>query len=196
MLRIGEVMGKREIRQRIITLRNNLTKEERKESNHIITKKIIKSDIYKNAKSIFIYVSYSSEVDTIEIINDALALNKEVYVPKIYKDKEEMEAVRIHNLDNMIVDEWGILEPAYVDKNLIGDKFDLIIMPGVAFDMKGNRIGYGGGYYDKYIDKYEGEVKLLALAFNIQIINNIESEPHDIKMDYIITEWDNYTFKN
>ena len=189
-------MGKREIRQRIITLRNNLTKDEFNKANLIITKKIIKSDIYKEAKSIFIYVSYGSEVGTIEIINDALASNKEVYVPKMDEKIKEMDAIRIHNFKNMVVNKWGILEPANVDKSLIGSKFDLIILPGVAFDVKGNRIGYGGGYYDKYISKCEEKPTLMALAYNIQIVNSIEAEEHDIKMDYIITERDTYKLKN
>ena len=181
-------MNKSEIRKRIISLRNSLTEEELKKANNIITDKVINSDFYKNAKSIFIYISFGSEVNTIDIINNALKCNKEIYVPKTNKMKKEMEAIRIHNLDNMSVDKWGILEPNNVDENLIGTKFDLIIMPGVAFDKGGNRIGYGGGYYDKYISKYQHKTTLLALAYNIQIVESIESDEHDIKVDCIIAD--------
>lgn len=180
-------MSKNEIRNKIINLRNNLTEEEMKKANNRIKDKVINSDIYKNAKSIFIYVSFGSEVSTTDIINDALQSGKEVYVPKTNKKAKEMEAIRIYNLNNMTVDKWGILEPINVDKDKIGKEFDLIIMPGVAFDRKGNRIGYGGGYYDKYISKYQKKTTLLALAYDIQIVDNIESEEHDIRVDYIIS---------
>ena len=71
-------------------------------------------------------------------------------------------------------------------KNKIGDNFDLIIMPGVAFDKKGNRIGYGGGYYDKYLSKNNIKVKKVALAYEVQISKKYETEDHDIKVDFII----------
>ncbi len=99
-----------------------------------------------------------------------------------------MIAVEINNFNNMTVNKWGILEPTIVDNNNIGKTFDLIIVPGVAFDRNGNRIGYGGGYYDKYINNLKHKHKLLALAYDVQIVNNIESEIHDIIIDYIVTE--------
>ena len=94
-------------------------------------------------------------------INYAISDNKDIYVPKTDKVNKEMLAIKINSLNNMNVDKLGILEPKYVDKSKIGDKFDLIIMPGVAFDKNGNRIGYGGGYYDKYISKIKYLVKCL-----------------------------------
>ena len=99
-----------------------------------------------------------------------------------------MKAVKINSLDELIVDNYGILEPKYVDKNNIGDNFDLIIMPGVAFDRCGNRIGYGGGYYDKYLLNIKEDIKKIALAYDIQVIDDIHREKHDIKVDCIITE--------
>ena len=83
------------------------------------------------------------------------------------------------------INKYGI---KYVDKNNIGDNFDLIIMPGVAFDRYGNRIGYGGGYYDKYLLNIKEDIKKIALAYDIQVIDDIHREKHDIKVDCIITE--------
>ena len=74
-----------------------------------------------------------------------------------------------------------------MDKNKIGEDFDLILMPGLAFDRKGNRIGYGGGYYDKYLSQFKEISNKLVLAYDFQIVNNIENEPHDIKVNCIIT---------
>ncbi len=101
-----------------------------------------------------------------------------------------MVAIRINSLDNMSVDKWGILEPKAVDKNKIEKNFDLILMPGVAFDRKGNRIGYGGGYYDKYLSQIKETSNKIVLAYDFQIVNNIENEPHDVKTNYIITNND------
>ena len=143
-----EFMDKNILRREAINRRNELSLEIKSKYDNLILKKVIDSDIYKNSESIFIYVSFGSEVDTKEIINYALMDNKKIYVPKTDKSKKEMKAIRIHSLDKMIVDKWGILEPIDVDKNKFGEKFDLIIMPGVVFDRSGNRIGYGGGYYD------------------------------------------------
>ena len=98
-----------------------------------------------------------------------------------------MIAIKINSLSNMNVDNWGILEPKDVDKNKIGKEFDLIIMPGVAFDRYGNRIGYGGGYYDKYISQIEDLSNRISLAYDFQVVKSIESETHDIKVNGIIT---------
>ncbi len=181
-------MIKGDIREDTIELRNSLTIEELEEYSFEISKKVIESKVYKEAKSIFIYISFGSEVETRNIIEDAFITGKRVYVPKTNKKLKEMIAVEINNFNNMTVDKWGILEPATVDNNNIGKTFDLIIVPGVAFDRNGNRIGYGGGYYDKYINNLRDKHKLLALAYNVQIVNNIESEIHDIIIDYIVTE--------
>ena len=187
-------MNKIEIRKKILNIRNNLTKETLNDFNKDIFNTLINSDIYINAKNIFIYISFGSEVETKKIIEHAISIGKNIYVPKTDKNIKEMIAVKIHNFDNMTVDKWGILEPTIVDKNLVGNKFDLIIMPGVAFDITGNRIGYGGGYYDKYIYQLKNKPTILALAYEFQIINNIIAESHDIKLDYIITE--NNFYKN
>ena len=96
-------------------------------------------------------------------------------------------AMKINSLDNMGVDKWGILEPKTVEEDKIGEEFDLIIMPGVAFDKFGNRIGYGGGYYDKYISRKNIKCPKIALAYDLQIIDKIQCEEHDIKADGIIS---------
>ena len=98
-----------------------------------------------------------------------------------------MVAININSLNNMSVDNWGILEPKSVEKNKIGREFDLIIMPGVAFDRFGNRIGYGGGYYDKYVSQIKDISNRISLAYDFQLVKSIESESHDIKVNGIIT---------
>lgn len=180
-------MEKEKVRGEIIKKRNDLTIEFKSNYDKIIFNRLINSEVYKKAKSIFTYISFGSEVDTKKFIEYALKDNKDIYVPKTDKANKEMIAIRINSLDNMSVDKWGIFEPKYVDKNKIGENFDLIIMPGVAFDRVGNRIGYGGGYYDKYISNIVCDSMKLALAYDLQIVNKIETEEHDIKVNNIIT---------
>lgn len=180
-------MDKKSIREEIINKRNELSSDIKMQYDMIIFSKLINCEFYKNAKKIFTYVSFGSEIDTIKFIKYALNDNKEIYVPKTDKAKKEMVAIRINSLDNMSVDNWGILEPKSVDKNKIGKDFDLILMPGLAFDRKGNRIGYGGGYYDKYLSQFKEIINKLVLAYDFQIVNNIENESHDIKVNCIIT---------
>ena len=180
-------LNKKNIREEIIDKRNNLILDIKQNYDSLIFEEIINSEIYKKSKKIFTYISFGSEVDTIKIIKYSFSNNKEVYVPKINKQTKDMIALKIHNFNNMSVDKWGIIEPNSVDKTNIGTDFDLIIMPGIAFDKQGNRIGYGGGYYDKYISKLNNASNLLALAYDFQIIQDIESESHDIKVDFILT---------
>ena len=160
----------------------------KKEYDSIIFKRLINSDTYKNANKIFTYISFGSEVDTKEFIKYALSDNKEIYVPKTDKGKREMVAMKINSLDNMGVDKWGILEPKTVEEDKIGEEFDLIIMPGVAFDRSGNRVGYGGGYYDKFLSEINSDIPTIALAYDIQILEEVPSEKHDIKVHMVITE--------
>lgn len=180
-------MYKKVIREDIIKKRDNISLDIKIEYDISIFNKLINSEAYKNSNKIFTYISFGNEIDTKEFIKYALNDGKEIYVPKTDKVNKEMMAVRIHSLDNMIEDNWGILEPKYIDEEKICEDFDLIIIPGLAFDRNGNRIGYGGGYYDKYFSKIKNINNKVALAYDFQILDNIQSEIHDIKVDYIIS---------
>lgn len=181
-------MDKREIRKNIISKRNSVDIDIRQSWDKEIFESLINNEFYNNAKSIFIFVSYGSEVDTVRIIEHSLKEGKEVYVPKTFKDVKEMKAIKIINLTDMVKDNMGILEPVDISKDKIGEAFDLIIMPGVAFDKFGNRIGYGAGYYDKFLSNYKKDTEKIALAYDIQLLDKIKTEDHDIKVNYILTE--------
>lgn len=183
-------MEKNNIRLKIIEKRNKLDFNIKKKYDRLIFEQLIKNNIYKEAKKIFTYISFGSEVDTIEFINYALKDNKEIYVPKTDKIKKEMIAIRIDNFNDMVIDKWGILEPTNIDKDKIDEEFDLIIMPGIAFDKSGNRIGYGGGYYDKYISNKNIKCFKIALAYDFQIIEKIYPEVYDVRVDALISNND------
>lgn len=178
---------KKILRNKILIIRNSLDKEVKEAMDDEIYNKLIMSDLYIKAKNIFIYLSFGSEIQTNNIITKALRDGKEVYIPKVYKKNKLMKAVRLKSFNDLKENSMGILEPIddsnYIDKRQI----DLILVPGVVFDLNGNRIGYGGGYYDRYLQDIKEIRNKVVLAYDLQIVDSINPDIHDIAFDYIIT---------
>lgn len=181
-------MDKKKIRNEIIKMREILSLELRKEKNELILKNLLESELYKKSTKIFTFINYGSEVETKNFINIALKDGKRIFIPKTIKATKEMKAVEISSLDNLKPDAWGILEPCDFEREINKNLLDLIIVPGAVFDRKGNRIGYGGGYYDRYFSNINLEINKIALAYELQLVDYIEAEEHDIAVNYIITE--------
>ncbi|MFL0196337.1 5-formyltetrahydrofolate cyclo-ligase [Clostridium sp. WILCCON 0269] len=180
-------MNKFYIRKAMKEKRDNLPKLDKEKLDSIIFEKIIGSEEYNKAKSIFIFVSYKSEVDTHRIIKRALKEGKLVCVPKvIYKDGG-MEAVRIYKFNDLKEGAYKILEPQNTSLEKIEEtSIDLSYVPGMAFDKNGGRIGYGGGYYDRFLKKVRVDSKKIGLAYSFQVLNEIPMEKYDVFMDDII----------
>ncbi|MBS4804302.1 MAG: 5-formyltetrahydrofolate cyclo-ligase [Clostridium sp.] len=178
---------KKDLRKIILNKRNSIDNNTKEEMDREIFNKLINLDLYKEAKNIFIYLSFGSEIDTKPIIDRALEEGKEVYIPKVYKINKEMRAIRLNTFEDLEKNSMGILEPKDDFNFIAKEKIDLIIVPGAVFDFKGNRIGYGGGYYDRFLSNIKDKRNKIVLAYNLQIVDNIEAEEHDIKVDYIIT---------
>lgn len=190
----GVIRSKNELRKLILQKRDGLTIEEHKKLSSMILTGIMDWNRYKNCDSMLIYVSFRSEADTYELINNALCLGKKVYCPKVSGD--DMIFYRIDSTDDLVEGYMGIMEPrgglTAFDKTE-GDI--LVIMPGSVFDTNGNRIGYGKGFYDRFLAECQQKgIKLTtaALAFSLQVVDNIKTEEHDYKVDYIITEKEIY----
>ncbi|MEN8433235.1 5-formyltetrahydrofolate cyclo-ligase [Clostridium septicum] len=181
-------MKKKELRNRVLEFRNDLSKEEKCKKDNKILRALLDSELYKNSNNIFVYINYGSEINTKEFINIAIKDRKKIFVPKIIKELKEMKAVQITSLNNLMEDNYGILEPNSFEGSIEKDKLDLIIVPGVVFDLKGNRIGYGGGYYDRYLSEIKLNSNRVALAYELQIKNSIDVDEYDINVNYIITE--------
>ena len=170
---------KKEVRKELLYLRDNL--EDRYNKSMIIKNKILDLDIYKNSKVIGLYYSMKSEVDTKELIKDSLSLGKKVLLPRII-NKNKMIFIEINNDTEYDKSPFGVMEP-------IGEEYkdiDLIICPGVAFDKENNRLGYGRGYYDKYLAKHD--IYKIGICYHEQLIDKLDIEEHDIKMNSVITD--------
>ncbi len=170
-----DIIRKR-IKEKILRIKNRTKK------NLIIYNKVVNSKCFKNSKDIFIYISFNGEVDTHKIIKRALELKKNVFVPRI--DGEEIKIVPLRDFSMLKKGKFGILEP--MEKEIQKKNFDIIIIPGIAFDLKLNRLGRGKGYFDRFLKKVKG--RKIALAFEEQLVENLPVETYDIKMDIIVTD--------
>ncbi len=183
---------KKSIRARIIGMRDGLSPVEIDKKSYSIAEKLYSDYRLKKAETIFIFTSFGSEVDTHRIIEKLLSTGRSVCIPKIMR-KHLMAAVRIGSLEELRPNKFGILEPVEGEK-VDPQEIDLIVVPGVAFDRRGYRIGYGGGFYDAFMSKIPG-VDKIALAYDLQLIDRIDNEGWDIRVDTLITESSAYHFK-
>lgn len=188
-------MEKKEIRKKVLQLRNELDKTYRTRADKNIFQAVTALALYQQADVIFSYVSYKSEVDTFSILKKALADGKRVAIPKVMDKDGIMEFYEISSLQELIKGYQGIKEPEIAGKEpvQVAKENVLMIMPGVAFDRKCNRIGYGGGFYDRYLNKYNNKhMKTLAVCYEAQIIDTILAEATDVKPDIVLTEEHKY----
>ncbi len=180
--------NKQEIRKICRAKRESLKQEEIKIFSKKIFNNLISEKVFENKKSILSYLDFKNEVQTDLINEKILNENKTLLLPRVI-DKENMMA--IENNGNYSLSSFGNKEP-------IGEEFtgeiDLIIVPGVAFDKFGNRIGFGRGYYDRFFEKYP-TARRVAIAFDIQVVDEkIETSPLDKKIDMLITEKEVFRF--
>lgn len=177
---------KNSLRIQIRTKRQALNKDERAQKNAAIMAHLEKLPEFKAAKNILFYVSLDEEADTREIIKKYLA-KKQILVPTIQKKTKEFQIFQLTNWDELESGVFGILEIHH--KNRIPhplNNIDLIIVPGVAFDKRGYRLGYGGGYYDSLLMLFHKPT--IGLAYECQLVNELPLDPHDLPVDKIITE--------
>jgi 5-formyltetrahydrofolate cyclo-ligase len=179
---------KRNIRKEVLMKRSKMKAEEKELKDNIILEKLFETNLYKNARNIFTYISFGDEINTIKLIERALKDNKNISVPKTYRETRTMNAIFIPCLKELKENHMGILEP--IDDSIVIKKedIDLIIVPGAVFDKDFNRIGYGGGYYDRYLEDIAYKNNKVVLAYDFQIVDKIEKEEHDVKVDIIITD--------
>ena len=175
-------MEKRILRKQFIEKRKNLCSEYRKEATTKIFTTIENLECFKQAKSVFIYINFGAEVETIEFIKKYIN-KKDIYVPKIVED--DMKLVRLLDFSNLQKSNFGVLEP--LSENYYEENIDLVITPSVVFDKQGFRLGYGKGYYDKYFAK-NNYVNSLGVIFEKIIVDKVPQEPHDKAVDILVSE--------
>lgn len=177
---------KKEIRKAFLKERDALpTVEILRKSNDIIST-LLSIKEFEEARKVLLYISFGSEVNTHGLIR-LLFGRKEVFVPIVDKERKEIFISELRRWEELSSGAYGILEPEkdYIRKGDVKE-MEIAIVPGVAFDEYGYRIGYGGGYYDKLLKKMDG-VKI-GIAYDFQILKKLPHENHDVRMDKIVTE--------
>lgn len=184
---------KHNLKSEIFRKRKALSKIEAEEKSEAIREKLFSLNEFKDAKNVMFYASFNNEADTIETIKELLKNKgenkKNVIVSYVGKNNPILQLSVLNKFNDLEPKTFGILEPKKNKiKNFDINKLDLVIVPGIAFDKNGHRIGYGHGYYDRFLKKISSKAKKIGLAFDFQLIEKIPEERHDIPMDIIITE--------
>lgn len=176
-------MTKQEMRIKIKQI--ELSSEYIKYSDEVIFNKLITSEVFKKSKIFFIYVSRNIEVDTIKIIKKAFELGKTVCVPKCFENSE-IKAYEIKSFDDLEIGSFNILEPKKYCREINKSDIDLSIIPCVTCDVDNNRLGYGKGYYDRFL--VNTNMKKLCLCRKHLLQEKIPVDKLDIKMDIVFTD--------
>ena len=177
-------MDKSTLRKEIRKLKRAMTEEEILLRSQRLCEKFLKCDFYQNADTVYGYLPYNQEVRTWDLLAQAMADGKKVAVPKVYG--EEMRFIYITDFSQIETGYCGIPEPIE-DAPVANDKDALVLMPGLAFDTDGHRIGYGGGFYDRFLSS-EPDHPTIALCYDFQVRNDLPAEAFDIPVDLVI--WD------
>lgn len=182
---------KRKLRKKILALRDAMPIAEREEKSRRIMETLISMPLYREADTLLTYVNYQSEVNTTDLVNRALADGKRVFAPRV--SGETMEFYQITGMGDLQTGYKGIREP--VSGRLFGAEADtghtLMLLPGAVFDEKCRRIGYGKGFYDRYLKCISETgifVHTLALCFECQVLSEIPAEKHDVRPQMLLTE--------
>lgn len=175
-------MDKTQLRRSIREQKRAMTEEEILRRSARLAEMFAASEAYRSARTIYGYLPYNQEVRTTAMLQQALKDGKRVAVPKVYGDN--MKFIYLDDLSLVAKGYAGIPEPI-ADGPVASDETALVLMPGLAFDAQGHRIGYGGGFYDKFLAA-EPNHPTLALCYEFQLLPRLETEAHDIPVDYVL----------
>ena len=174
------------LRKEMRTRRAALSAALRRQLSRKITQRLLQLEIFRRARVIFFFASFGSEVETWEAMGQALLQGKVVALPRTHLRQQCLIFHQIYTLGELVPGPFGILEPPVQNPEISPKEAQLILVPGLAFDLEGRRLGYGGGFYDRLLSQSPGF--RLALAFECQIVEQVPAEAHDLRMEAILTE--------
>ena len=180
---------KKELRTQVLKRRDSIPPDQKKRKDDAIRNRLFNLEEFIDAKSMLMYVSFRTEVDTLGQLDGILCLGKKLVVPLVDSKIKTLTLYEIKATSELVPGYMGIPEPKVGEDRIAELKdIDIIVVPGTGFDIKGNRLGYGGGYYDRLLSNADKKIPTVALAFEEQIVENIPVEPHDMKLDIIVTD--------
>ncbi len=175
-------MDKKELRAMIRARKRAMSVQQIEDASRALGEQLRVCEAYRNARTIYGYLPYNQEVRTVPMLEQALRDGKAVAVPKVYG--EEMRFIRMTDLSAVTQGYAGIPEPV-ADGPVAEDPQALVLMPGLAFDPQGHRIGYGGGFYDRFLAA-EPEHPTVALCYDFQMLEHVDTEEFDIPVDVVL----------
>ena len=176
-------MTKARLRRRMLRLRRALPSDEAKRRSKEVLSHLLSHPVYKNSRTVHTYISLDDEVDTWPLISRALDDGKRVVVPVVSGD--DMVHCEVDSSSEFVRGRFGLWEPKH-RREVDVEELDLVIVPGVAFDRRGYRLGFGRGYYDRFLSQVSAPK--VGLAFDFQVVPRIPEDPHDQRLDYLVTE--------
>lgn len=179
-------MPKHSIRQLLLAARRALSPDEVKRRSLLVQHSFIQSELFLRIESLALYSPIQNEVETGEVQRQALSYGKKVFYPVV--DNCRLVFREITTSIDLATGVFGIGEPCATCPVSAPEDIGLIVVPGVAFDLSGRRIGYGKGYYDKTLHLLEGQGKFIGFSYDFQVLDEIAGEPHDVTMDWIFSE--------
>ncbi|SHE93009.1 5-formyltetrahydrofolate cyclo-ligase [Desulfofundulus australicus DSM 11792] len=183
-------MNKSELRKDVLKARGSLSPGEVAEKSKRILRRVLSLEEFQRARTLMAYVDFRNEVQTGALIMESMARGKRVAVPLTdVASKRLVPSLLLDFPGDLAPGTWDILEPRpECLRPLEPEELDLVIVPGVAFDLQGNRLGYGGGFYDRFLPRTRPDTVWLALAFEVQIRPHILTGPHDCPVHILVTE--------
>lgn len=181
---------KKDFRKKVIEYRNNKDTDFISTNSQKITEKLLSMNCIKDANTIMLYLDFNNEVSTDSLIKKLLNLGKIVSSPITLKEERKLIPSQITDLKNGIqYGAYNIREPKPECSPAINIKdLDVVIVPAVAYDKNCYRLGYGGGFYDRFLENLRKDAVTIGIAFDLQIFDEVPKEPHDAQLDYIVTE--------
>lgn len=177
---------KKDMRLRMREKRNGIPEDERRKKDEQLRRQLLLLPFYRQTETLLVYVSMKSEADTRGLIQHAIADGKKVAVPKCFPGRK-MEFYLIGSMDELSPGTMGIFEPDPERSIKFDGETGLLIVPGLAFDKRGARLGYGGGYYDNYMGEHPG-LKTIGYFYSMQEVDYVPAQPHDRYLKYVLTE--------
>lgn len=185
---IDVMLSKAEIRSRVLARRDRSSLSDRLRHDAVIAHHVIGLAAFKEAETVLLFASFRSEVGTAALIDAALAGGKTVSLP-VVRPGGRLDLYRITSREELQPGYMGIPEPpALEDREIRPDEVGLVAVPGAAFDRRGYRVGYGGGYYDRLLPQLAPGVLRIGLAYGLQIMDAVPTEDHDERVDRLVTE--------
>ncbi len=190
-------MNKKELRKVMQKNRKAIPLHIREEKSLLIAKNLLEHevfDIQKNLnlkdKFVMVFLNFKTEVNTEPIIKRLWKMGIKTCIPKVNVKEKTMKAIEFKSCGEVHIGAYGIREPNLNSPEIDIHNIAISILPGLAFNKKMQRLGYGGGYYDKFLSQSKKDIKKIGICFSEQIIEEIPSEKHDVKLDYIVTDFE------